>query len=170
MVDLCDPAKRLPIDIEVALSRLRQMNEHARVVLGLNLQEAKQISHVVDLPVPADPEASIEEMAASLRETLGLQGVVVHPRTSAAAAWQQSDGEVSTGYFHGPFTCRPALSTGAGDNFNAGFCLGLLAELPLDLALCVGTATSGYYVRQAKSPTLDAVAEFCDALPEPEPA
>jgi len=168
-VDLADPAKRLTEDIEAALKRLRRMNEHARVILGLNLHEAKQIARVVDVPLPEQPEASLEHTAKALRETLSLQGVVVHPRNCAAAAWSPGEGEVCTARFHGPFTRRPALSTGAGDNFNAGFCVGLLAGLPLEQALCVGTATSGRYVRQAASPTLEDVAAFCDDLPEPEP-
>ena len=54
----------------------------------------------------------------------------------------------------GPFTPRPLITTGAGDHFNAGFCLGTL--LGFDDALCVltGVTTSQYYVRTARSPTL----------------
>jgi sugar/nucleoside kinase (ribokinase family) len=169
-IDLADPAKRLTADVEVALDRLARLAEHAPVALGLNLHESTQIAQVAGLHAPEQPEASIEQTARELREKLALRGVVVHPRTSAAAAWRQSDGTVASGQFEGPFIRRPTLSTGAGDNFNAGFCVGLLADLPLEQALCVGTATSGYYVRNAQSPTLDQLADFCDALPEPEPA
>jgi sugar/nucleoside kinase (ribokinase family) len=169
-IDLCDPAKRLTEDIEAALKRIGRLNQHTRVVLGLNLNESTQIAQILGLPTADQPETSIEETARAIRAAMDLQGVVVHPRTSAAGAWLQDNGEVTTGRFEGPFTNKPRLSTGAGDNFNAGFCLGLLADLPLQQALCVGTATSGHYVRNAQSPTLHEVASFCDALPDPEPA
>ena len=169
-VDLADPAKRMTEDIEAALTRLSRLNQHAKVALGLNLNESKQLARVVGVPVPEAPEASIESTARELRAALGLQGVVVHPRTSAAGAWLDDHDQVHTAQFNGPFVQRPALSTGAGDNFNAGFCLGLLTGLDIEAALCVGTATSGYYVRNANSPTLDQLANFCDDLPDPEPS
>ena len=60
------------------------------------------------------------------------------------------------------FYCEePVLTTGAGDNFNAGFILGLLMELEPDIALLLGMAVSGYYVRNGCSGDFD---EILDAL------
>ena len=42
---------------------------------------------------------------------------------------------------------QPKISTGAGDHFNAGFCLGRVLGFWLAESLCAGVATSGYYVR-----------------------
>ena len=70
--------------------------------------------------------------------------------------------------FAGPFVQSPLISTGAGDHFNAGFALGQLLELPLEQVLCLGTATSGYYVRHAASPAAGELAAFLEALPNPE--
>ncbi|MGE4572710.1 MAG: carbohydrate kinase family protein, partial [Candidatus Izemoplasmatales bacterium] len=50
--------------------------------------------------------------------------------------------------------------TGAGDNFNAGFVLGLLLGLEPDEALLTGMSTSGYYVRNADSPTFADLNKF----------
>ena len=117
---------------------------------------------------PTDnPEANIEQLAVQLREKLGTNTVVVHPRRGAAAA-TLSGGKVVSARFAGPFVSAPKLSTGAGDNFNAGFSVGQLAQLPVEQALCVGTATSGFYVRNAGSPSLEELADFCDNLPAPE--
>ena len=68
------------------------------------------------------------------------------------------DGE----YFHvqGPFTSKPRLTTGAGDNFNAGFCLGLMLELEVDECLALGKAVSGFYVRQMRSPAWQELLDF----------
>ena len=53
----------------------------------------------------------------------------------------------------GPLVLRPLITTGAGDHFNAGFCLGQLLGLDNSHALLVGVSTSGHYVRTAQSPT-----------------
>lgn len=167
-VDLADPAKRTAADIRDALTLLSKMQGSADVVLGLNLSEATQALEVLGLALPTDAEAAIEETAAAIRGALNLHGCVVHPRKGAAAAMLDPDGAVQTATFFGPFVAKPKLSTGAGDNFNAGFCLGLLAGLPIEECLCTGVGTSGYYVRNAHSPSAKQLAEFCDHLPPSE--
>lgn len=169
-IDLADPSKRTQDDIAEAMGLARQMNAEAKVVMGFNLSEAVQVAGVLGLAVPEGDEAQkagVEQMSIDLREALGVHGVCVHPREGAAAAIDTSSG-VETALFKGPFVAKPKLSTGAGDNFNAGFCLGLLAGLPVEQCLCTGTGTSGFYVRNAHSPSLEELAAFCDDLPEPE--
>lgn len=167
-VDLADPAKRTPADIRGALSLLSKMQRGADVVLGLNLSEATQALEVLGLDVPSDPESAIESTAAAIRAAMKIHCCVVHPRKGAAAAMLDADGNVQTAMFLGPFVAKPKLSTGAGDNFNAGFCLGLLADLPIEECLCTGVGTSGYYVRNAHSPSAKQLADFCDKLPPAE--
>ncbi len=172
-VDFADPAKRTDTDLKGALALLSEMQAKANVVLGLNLSEATQVRTVLALggfgddPGDAQARAAIEESASKIRQALGLTAVVVHPREAAAAAVDRGEGEV-VARFAGPFVARPKLSTGAGDNFNAGFCLGLLAGLDPVGCLCTGVATSGFYVRNARSPKLNELADFCDHLPAPE--
>lgn len=164
-VDLADPAKRTADDIRGALALLSKLQGAADVVLGLNLSEASQALEVLGLDIPADAEAAIETTAAAIRDKMAIHCCVVHPRKGAAAAMLDGEGNVQTTSFLGPFVAKPKLSTGAGDNFNAGFCLGLLAGLPIEECLCTGVGTSGYYVRNAHSPSLTQLAEFCDHLP-----
>jgi len=165
--DLADPAKRTAADLNGVLALLSKMQVSADVVLGLNLSESAQALKVLGLAAPADPEAAILETAEAIRDKMGIHGCVVHPRKGAAAA-VEVDGQVKTAVFWGPFVAKPKLSTGAGDNFNAGFCLGLLAGLSVEACLCTGVGTSGYYVRNARSPKLEELAEFCDHLPPSE--
>jgi len=167
-VDLCDPAKREDQDLATALGLMAQIQGVADVTLGLNLAEAIHVMRVLNLEVPDDPEPAIEQMALDVRAKLELSAVVVHPRRAAAAAVLNASGGVDSATFRGPFAQTPKLSTGAGDNFNAGFNLGRLVGLPVTHCLCTGVATSGFYVRNAASPTLTDLAEFCDNLPDPE--
>ena len=53
-------------------------------------------------------------------------------------------------------------------NFNAGFCLGELIGCTLEESLACGCASSGYYVREAGSPTAGELAAFLSELPDPE--
>ena len=51
----------------------------------------------------------------------------------------------------GPFTPKPMITTGAGDHFNSGFCLGKLLGLTTEQCLLTGVTTSGFYVRTARA-------------------
>ena len=165
-VDLADPAKRTDDDLRGVLRLLGELQTSAKVVLGLNLSEAGQVAKVLGLDATGG-EAGIAGTAAAVRGELGLTGCVVHPRRGAAAAFVDGDGAEEVAAFEGPFVAKPKLSTGAGDNFNAGFCLGLLAGLPLVQCLCTGVGVSGFYVRNARSPERGELAAFCEDLPAP---
>ncbi|MCC7351608.1 MAG: hypothetical protein IT446_13680 [Phycisphaerales bacterium] len=162
-VDLADPEKRRPADIVEALEQLTAFQKQVNVTLGLNLKEAVEILEVLHLPTESNHESAIEAYARSIQEKLNLSCVVIHPRRAAAAATAESSAR-----FDGPFVQQPKISTGAGDHFNAGFCLGRMLGMTLEESLCCGVATSGYYVRTALSPTAAQLAEFLDQLPPPQ--
>ena len=153
--DLADPAKRTRDDIAELLGVLIEFQKHFRVVLGLNFQESRQVGAVLGLPEPGDGFDDVAAHAASIQARLGLETVVVHPTHFAAAA--DSNGSASVA---GPFTPRPLITTGAGDHFNAGFCLGRLLGGSLEESLLLGVGTSGFYVRNAKSPMLEELSGF----------
>jgi len=159
-IDLVDPEKRTVADIHAALTTLTRFQGQVDVILGLNLKEATQVAAALGLP---DPSVDLQATATAIRATLGLTSVVIHPRDGAVAA---TDGDIAG--ILGPFVEHPLISTGAGDHFNTGFCLGWVLGLPLPQCLAAGVATSGHYVRTAQSPTTDALADFLDCLPPPE--
>ncbi len=162
-VDLADPEKRTQEDLKSALVMLQQMQEHLGVVLGLNLKEAVQGAGVLGLPVSGEKDHDIENLAAGIQKHLKLRTVVIHPRFGAAAA--SADGSA---WFAGPFVKQPKISTGAGDHFNAGFIAGQVLGLSQAESLCMGTATSGFYVRTGISPSAAQLHEFITELPPPQ--
>jgi sugar/nucleoside kinase (ribokinase family) len=162
-IDLADPEKRTREDLRAALQTVSRFQEQVDVILGLNLKEATQVAGVLGLPDRADREATIEQDAVEIRNTLGLACVVIHPRKAAAAAT-----ETESARFPGPFVQLPKISTGAGDHFNAGFCLGRILGMGLEESLCSGVASSGYYVRTARSASALELAGFIEELPAPE--
>ena len=158
-LDLADPAKRTSEDIAALLKLVTKFEEYFHVVLGLNLQEGRQIGKVLGIPLKDESFEAVTVHAAAIRESLGIHTVVIHPTSFAAAA-------DPTGATHvvGAFTPKPKITTGAGDHFNAGFCIGRLLDLDLASSLQIGVGTSGYYVRNAKSPRVEDLRKFLKTL------
>jgi len=166
-VDLADPAKRSDEDLGESLDLLRRINESLPVTLGLNLSESLRVAQVLSVPVEARPGDPMPERllagARAVREALGLRCCVVHHREGAAGATEEASER-----FASAFTRKPAISTGAGDHFNAGYSFAEALRLPIDQCLASAVAVSGSYVRTAESPTLDRLCAFLRELPEPE--
>ncbi|MDP9292263.1 MAG: hypothetical protein M3O82_07865 [Verrucomicrobiota bacterium] len=157
--DLCDPAKRTNADITRMLKLIAKFQKYFRVILGLNLQESRQIGAVLGIDPPPEMIDAVEIHAAAIQRKLKVETVVVHPRSFAAAADAHGACVVA-----GPVAAKPKITTGAGDHFNAGFCIGRLLGCDLASSLQIGVATSGFYVRQAKSPSLEDLRKFLQAL------
>ncbi len=170
-IDLSDPAKRTDGDIRGAIEQLRELEAApgVAVTLGLNLAESQRIASVLGLGVYGEGSMAtlgqrVSQAAAAIRERLGLDCVVIHPREGAGAA----DASGASGWFDGPFTAHPKLSTGAGDHFNGGFAFAQVHGLSLEECLATGCAVSGAYVRDASSPTRERLTAFLGDLPGPE--
>ncbi len=157
--DLADPEKRDPKDIRHALELIAQFQRYFEVYLGLNEKESFEIGEVLGYRGEHHGEAAVAAVAQFISEKLPLAGIVVHPRAYAVAASRAGLARVQ-----GPFVERPLISTGAGDHFNAGFCLGKLIGADNEVALQLGVATSGYYVRTAKSPAPGDLVSFLETL------
>lgn len=152
--DLADPENRLKEDILEALSIIKEFSSKFNVILGLNFKEATEIGQVLEISNDCS-NIPLDELTKKIADKLNIYCLVVHPVKEAAAV---CNGE----YYHtlGPYEPNPKLTTGAGDNFNAGFCLGQVLGLCPEESLILGTATSGYYVKNAESPSFEAIIDF----------
>jgi sugar/nucleoside kinase (ribokinase family) len=161
--DLADPQKRTPKDILRALQLIAGFEKYFEVVLGLNEKEAFEIGHVLGLNPGSHTRDGLAALARDIQQQVPVSCLVVHPVTYALAVTR---GVVS--FAEGPFVARPLITTGAGDHFNAGFCLGKLLGGDNAASLLVGVTASGFYVRSAQSPSLDDLVAMLRAWPEPE--
>jgi sugar/nucleoside kinase (ribokinase family) len=151
--DLADPEKRTREDILRALELIGRFEEYFDVILGLNEKEAHEVGEVFGLkPASGTPEALVE-LSLHVAKRLKAGTLVIHPVSYALAV---NKGEVAM--VQGPFTPKPLITTGAGDHFNSGFCLGRLLGLNNQMSVLTGVTTSGYYVRTAQSPSIAQVA------------
>lgn len=166
-IDLSDPAKRTDEDLLSALGVLRRLDALVPVTLGLNLSESERVARVLGVEAYTDASSlgeSVRVASERVRERSGLTCIAIHPREGAGAA----DREGGSGWFEGPFTAHPRLSTGAGDHFGAGFSFAQVLGLPVEQSLAVGCAVSGAYVRDALSPDLPRLVGFLRDLPRAE--
>jgi sugar/nucleoside kinase (ribokinase family) len=158
--DLADPEKRSPADISRALELIIAFEKYFEVILGLNEKEAHEIGRVLGLNTGDNSREGLSALAVEIQKRTPVNALVVHPVSYALAV---GDGVVSL--VEGPFVDKPLITTGAGDHFNSGFCLGKL--LGFENAACVltGVTCSGYYVRNAQSPFIEDLAAMLRAWP-----
>ena len=159
--DLCDPQKRPNEDILEALNLIAGFQPYFSVTLGLNEKEAHEIGEVLGLKVESDSREGLIDLVEQLHNHIKADTLVVHPVKYAVAS---NGSEIVS--INGPFIPNPVITTGAGDHFNAGFCVGRLLDLSHQESLATGVATSGFYVRSGKSPTVLDLADILENWPE----
>jgi hypothetical protein len=153
--DLADPEKRTPEDIRQALDLIVGFQKYFDVFLGLNEKESFEIAESLSLKADSHDVEGLSAMARSLTRRLPISAVIIHPVTYALAASGDSVDVVN-----GPYIPRPKITTGAGDHFNAGFCLGKLLGFSNSMSVLTGVTTSGYYVATGRSPQIAELAQM----------
>ena len=154
-IDLADPEKRTSEDILCALRLIAQFQPYFDVILGLNEKESSEVGKHLGLSTSDHSPDGLMKLCREIHHRVSVDTVIVHPTAYALASGPDGNALVQ-----GPFTPKPKITTGAGDHFNSGFCLGKLLGFPIDRCLLTGVATSGFYVRTGQSPTIPDLAEL----------
>ena len=149
--DLADPKKRTEKDIAEVLMIIEKFGN--RAIFGMNKNESDVICRVLKIS-----ENDMRQRAKLIREKLNIKAVTIHPLDGAAVSVKGG-----TFWFDGPYTENPKLTTGAGDNYNAGFCSGWLSGYSPEECLAAGVYTSGFYVRECHSPTRAELIKFMES-------
>lgn len=153
--DLADPEKRPADDIARALRLISAFERCFDVILGLNEKESYEIAEVLGIPHKDQSRDGLAEMSRQIYCKLQINTLVVHPVTYALAV---HEGKVDV--LDGAFVPNPVITTGAGDHFNSGFCLGKLLGLTNPECILTGVSTSGFYVMTGHSPTVEDLAKM----------
>lgn len=145
--DLCDPSRKSKQDISEVLTLIGSYSAYGKVTLGVNENELDSLwrSFHGDGPLPG-----LTEMGHDLFERMGIDSLLVHPINKSILFTRKYNVEMK-----GRLVKQPKITTGAGDNFNAGYCLGLITGLEPSARLLLGMAASGAYVENGKSPDVD---------------
>lgn len=158
--DLADPEKRTPADISRALELIAGFQKYFDVILGLNEKEGHEIGANLGLKTSNHSPEGLLALAREIHQSIPVDTVIIHPTAYALAS-----GPENATIVQGPFTPKPKITTGAGDHFNSGYCLGKLLGFPTGLCLLTGVSTSGFYVRTGRSPSVPDLAELLRKWP-----
>jgi hypothetical protein len=158
-VDLADPAKRKREDLQDAILTLITIQKKLSVCLGLNEAESLSVETALQIETAHEEQLDLKEKiirrAEKIQKKIGISCVVIHATECCAAATPEEVVAID-----GPYCRKPYITTGGGDNFNAGFLLGIAYGLSCTASLLIASATSGFYVRMGKSPTLGELIDF----------
>ena len=152
LFDLADCSNRGKEEILAALRIIGRFSDRFETVLSMNENEARLVFRAL---ADTDEVWDIEAVGSEIYKEMNIHTVIVHT-VRHAFAWDAS-GAVRV---EGPYVEHPALSTGGGDNFNAGFCAGRLLDLDMTSCLTLGVAVSGFYVKFGHSPAVDEIIDF----------
>jgi len=150
--DLSDCSNRSSDSIIEVLELLKKFSSYTRVILGLNRNEANRIYEVL---FEKEPKKDLQHNGERIFEKLDVNTLLLHS-SKEAVVFHGSDTFSCDSFFNE----HPAILTGAGDNFNAGFCTGQVLDLDPVLSMAFGHAVSGFFVQNGKSPHLHEVIGF----------
>lgn len=149
-IDIADCAKRQPEEIKAALKMFGKYSAYAPTYLGLNKSEAMVMHSILG---EGEYKGSLP-IARAIKEFSGIGTVIIHPVDSSAAVFDGGEVEVE-----GILCEKPKKTTGGGDNFNSGFCAGLLGDLDIKSCLISGMTTSYLYVKNGHCNSFSDIAE-----------
>lgn len=145
--DLSDCSKRTPEAIGTAIELLKQFSRFGQVTLSLNRNEAGILYRTL---FSTDQPDHVPAIAKQLFTSLGISALIIHNAKLSLVV------DETGSYEHIPdFIATPMISTGAGDNFNAGYCIGQLLGLTPAQSLLLANSTSNCYITSGQSPTLE---------------
>ena len=150
--DLSDCSKRNAEAITEALDLLNGFSKYTNVILSLNKNETGIIYRTL---FNNNAGENLADTGTELFKKMSLHTLLIHSSKEVIAINKEQLVAMKTFY-----TPTPKMSTGAGDNFNAGFCAAQLMELDPELAVVLANAFSGFYVRTGVSAEAKDIIEF----------
>ena len=115
---------------------VRTMASTVQVTLGMNENEAIKIGQEMGIT-----EGDLEKRGEAIRSALGLYQVVVHTHDFVVGCRAEQ-----TEILANQRIDHPVSTTGAGDHFNSGFCVGILEKKSLKECMESGQAAAFQYV------------------------
>lgn len=152
LIDPADIRRLAPEDVVAIADATSRFATVTNLTVSANRVETQATAGIICDQVSEDPV----ENAHRLFEALDVDRVVSHGVNQSTCVG--TDGATSVSVE--PVT-DPALTTSAGDHFNAGFSLGLIEGLSESAALVTGNAFARQFVETGRTPDYD---ELSDAV------
>lgn len=135
-----------------------RLAEQTRVVVSANRAETQLLATTYGEDLA---DASLEAQARTVSETFDATLFVAHGIDRSLVVHGDETTSVAV-----PAVEDPELTTSAGDHFNAGLTLALIAGVDPAGAVAVGNAVAGTFVRSGLPPSFETVHQFLETYGE----
>ena len=153
--DFADIRKRDRASLETTLEKLAGLGSRIPMTLSLNEHEATLLYSYYGEEFDTQDGEGADARTERVRSAIGIDELVAHTPYFAAAASAKEGCCVTPQNY----CTSPLITTGAGDNFNAGYLAALLKGLPMPERLTVANAVTYLFVSRGRSPGIDEVFE-----------
>ena len=150
IIDVSDCSCRCADEIREMTELISKFSHYFRVVFSMNYNEVLSICQAFD-----QVSSDIPDMIRFISEKTNVKEIVIH---LLDRAFVFDDGKSCI--IPGKRIEAPLLTTGGGDNFNAGLTLGLLGGLYLQDAVALANAAGGFYVVNGRSASIPELHQF----------
>ncbi len=163
--DLADPSKKSIEEINEVLEIIGKYTQYGKVTLGANENETLKIYLALnDIPcteknLEVYQEKNLIEIGEFIFSKMSVDNLLIHPINRCICINKKESIELP-----GRVIKNPVISTGGGDNFNAGFSLGLINEFSVRESMILAMATSGAYVWKGKSPDINQLVNYMEIM------
>ena len=141
IIDISDCSRRSPSEIQEMGKMMAEFGKFFTVVFSLNLNECMLISNAF-----GGSSITAEESGRIVYNALKPHALVIHLLDGVLL---YEDGKITS--VPTKKIASPKISTGGGDNFNAGLTFALLAGMSYGESAAVANAVSSFYVANGKS-------------------
>lgn len=153
-IDLSDCSRRTRGEIQEMLGLISQFARYFDVVLSLNENEFEILCGACDISLS---ETDIESSGAALRAVCLAKYLVVHLLNGAYAFSENNCSFAKNRYVE-----APVISTGGGDNFNAGLSYGIMMGMDIESSMALANAASSFYVTRGRSANFNELVDYID--------
>ena len=173
--DLADPGKRSLESLASALEQISAFSRYGEVSLGLNVNETERVHRAIK-EVESDRAVAterglhresgretdcLERMAKGIFQRMSIAVLVIHTRDRCLAVTRSGVYQRAV-----RLLAKPKITTGAGDHFNAGYCLGLLLNCSPDDSMLLGMSAAEAFVKEGTSPTIKGLLDILQSVEE----
>ncbi|CAN5619279.1 hypothetical protein BH10BAC2_BH10BAC2_45420 [soil metagenome] len=153
--DLSDCSKRSDEAIKEMLSLIKEFSNYRKVILSVNKNEFRCISEVL---FGRETEYSFENNGSKIYERTGVDILLLHSSKETIILSKNQSCKANSF-----FVTDLVISTGAGDNFNAGFITAQLLGLDLESSLIFANAMAAIYIQSGISAEMKDVINFLES-------
>jgi hypothetical protein len=154
--DLGNASERSKEEFRTAFSVISRYRPYGKTTLGINEKVARIIYQLFD--GVEQETVDLQAIGRFIFDKMTVHQVLIYADERAVVATQKQIFEVT-----GRMISEQRAFSGASDNLNAGFCLGLVLDLSVEQTMLLGMANVGSYITNGVSPETSELISYLEA-------